>query len=59
VKYHLIVVHEFGRYAKGHMITEADEVAMVLASPQHTSVNKIAAPEDAKPFKAVLPAPSL
>ena len=58
MKYHLIVVHEFGRYAKGHMITEADEVAMVLASPQHTNVNKIAAPEDVKPI-GFAPAPKI
>lgn len=49
VSHHLIVVHEFGNYAKGTKITEADEVALVLASPQHTNVVKIAAPEAQPP----------
>lgn len=46
MNHHLIVVHEFGGYKKGQKITAADEVALVLASPQHPHVVKIVAPEE-------------
>lgn len=46
VRHHLIVVHEFGQYAKGDKIIASDEVAKVLDSPQHTHVVKIAAPDE-------------
>jgi hypothetical protein len=49
VNYHLFVVHEFGPYKKGHKITAPDEVAMVLASPQHPHVVKVAAPVTPEP----------
>jgi hypothetical protein len=45
VNYHLVVTQDFGRYKKGQMITVADEVAMILASPQHTHVVKINGPK--------------
>ncbi|MBR0693674.1 hypothetical protein [Bradyrhizobium lablabi] len=46
MRHHLIVVHEFGQYAKGDKIIASDEVAKVLDSPQHTHVVKIAAPDE-------------
>jgi hypothetical protein len=49
VTYYLVVVHDFGPYKKGNMITAADEVAMILASPQHPHVNKIPAPPEETP----------
>lgn len=45
--YHLVVVHDFGTYTKGQMITAQDEIEMILRSPQHTNVVKIAAPAEA------------
>lgn len=49
MNYHLVVTQDFGAYKKGHKITAADEVAMVLAGPQHPFVNKIAAPPEPEP----------
>jgi hypothetical protein len=41
--YHLVVKHPFGTYRKGDMITDADEVADVLAGPNKHQVNKVRA----------------
>lgn len=46
MKYHLIIVHPFGKYTKGQMVTDQDEVAAIMKSHNHPSVNKIAAKED-------------
>lgn len=40
--YHLVVRHPFGNYAKGTMITDADEIDAILASAGAASVHKIA-----------------
>jgi hypothetical protein len=52
VNYHLVVTQDFGLYKKGMKIEAADEVAMILASPQHPHVVKIAAPNDPAPAPA-------
>jgi hypothetical protein len=54
MSYHLIVVHPFGIYARGDRITDEAEMQRVLASHNHPSVNKIAAP-DAPPAPETAP----
>ena len=49
VAYHLTIVHPFKQYTKGQRITDADEVALILASPQHTHVVKTTEPDDPAP----------
>lgn len=44
--FHLVVKHAFGRYPVGHMITDVDEVARVLAGRNEHSVLRVAAPAD-------------
>jgi len=44
VNYHLVVIQDFANYKKGQKIEAADEVAMILAGPQHPHVVKIYAP---------------
>jgi hypothetical protein len=41
--YHLVVIHPFDTHAKGSIITDADEVADVLAGENARQVNKISA----------------
>ena len=41
--YHLIVVHPFGEFGRGAVISDADEVADVLAGENSRHVNKIQA----------------
>jgi hypothetical protein len=43
MQYHLICVNEFGKYAKGQLVTDPDEVAILLEDREHHFV-KIAAP---------------
>lgn len=62
--YHLVVIQDFGNYKKGQQIQAADEVAMILAGPQHPHVVKINAPEREKVDHVVshstqLPPPTL
>ncbi len=40
--HHLVVRHPFGNYAKGAMITDADEIDAILAGDGKDSVHKIA-----------------
>lgn len=47
MSHHLTVIHEFGSYKKGDKIFPADEIEMVLASPQHPNVVRSANWEDA------------
>lgn len=47
--YHLVVVHDFGDYTKGQMITAADEVDLIWNSPNHVHVVRIAAPSSDAP----------
>lgn len=42
MSYHLICVHPFGKYAKGQKVTDAAEVAKLLADRDHHFV-KVAA----------------
>lgn len=41
--YHLICVHPFGKYVKGQMVTDAEEVEVLLSDRDHHFV-RIAAP---------------
>lgn len=42
-EFHLIVIHPFGAYGKGAHITDAAEIAAVLAGENAGSCNRIAA----------------
>ena len=44
MQYHLICVHEFGKYAKGQMITDPLEVEVLLEDREHNFV-RIDAPD--------------
>lgn len=41
--FHLVVIHEFGDYARGTRIEDADEIARILASENAHYCNKVAA----------------
>jgi hypothetical protein len=44
--YHLVCVHPFGKYQKGQVVTDPDEVAELLDDREHHFV-RIAAPAPA------------
>lgn len=39
--YHLIVVHPFGDYQRGTKLTDASEIADVLAGDNHRNVHRV------------------
>lgn len=41
--FHLVVIHAFGTYRRGDMITDAAEIERVLAGENAASVNRVAA----------------
>jgi hypothetical protein len=43
--FHLIVIHPFGAYGKGARISDAAEIAAVLAGENAAACNRIAAAE--------------
>lgn len=45
MQYHLICVHSFGKYVKGQMITDPEEVALLLEDREHHFV-RIPAPTE-------------
>ena len=58
MQYHLICVHPFGKYDKGQMITDQNDVAALLDDREHNFV-RIAAPDVPDPPPEVLePEPS-
>jgi hypothetical protein len=39
--FHLVVVHPFGDYARGDKVTDAAEIAAVMAGESHRSVTRV------------------
>jgi hypothetical protein len=56
--YHLVCVHPFGKYARGQMITDADEVATLLDDREHHFV-RIAVPAAPVPDVTVADEPKV
>ncbi|UGY23723.1 hypothetical protein HU675_0038220 [Bradyrhizobium septentrionale] len=60
----LVIIHEFGNYLKGQLVTEVSEIEQILASHNHVHVNKVAGtPTNAAaaapaPAAPVTPAPA-
>lgn len=50
--YHLVCVHPFGKYTRGQMITDEEEVTALLDDREHHFV-RIAVPEQAAALEAV------